>query len=109
MIKKRGPLDKAAEIRVYLHGDGGYVSDVSGRVSRDQWRRICEVLHETAPPSDRPHASTAAIEYALSQGSEGLTFLRLWSEGEFETIRREWPDAPDAVFEGADPLHPGAK
>lgn len=33
--------------------------------------------------------------------------LRLWHEGDFETIRKEWGedyDIPDAIFIGADPL-----
>lgn len=33
-----------------------------------------------------------------------MTFLRCWNEGDFDAIRREWPEAPDDVFEGADPL-----
>lgn len=53
-------------------------------------------------------ASVAAIKYAL-ETDEGLLLLRLWNEGEFETIRREWPDVPEEVFIGADPLHPKTK
>lgn len=47
--------------------------------------------------------ASAAIAYAL-QTREPMEFLRLWNEGSFEDIRREWPDAPDDVFIGADPL-----
>lgn len=50
-----------------------------------------------------PDASTAAIAFAL-ETDEGMTFLRCWNEGDFDAIRREWPEAPDDVFEGADPL-----
>lgn len=50
-------------------------------------------------------AGLAAIQFALST-EDGLAFLRLWNEGEFDLIRRDWPDAPEAVFVGADPLHP---
>lgn len=49
-------------------------------------------------------AALAAIQFAL-ETDDGLTFLRYWNEGEFETIRREWPEAPEAIFIGADPLH----
>ncbi|MDH2434733.1 hypothetical protein QCD60_29595 [Pokkaliibacter sp. MBI-7] len=51
-------------------------------------------------------AAVAAIEYALQLGSgdDGLVFLRCWSEGEFDVIRAEWPEAPEEVF-GADPLY----
>lgn len=54
-----------------------------------------------APTSD---AAVAAIEYAL-RTDEGLEFLRCWLHGEFGSIRKEWPDAPEAVFVGADPLY----
>lgn len=48
-------------------------------------------------------ASSATIAFVL-ETEEPLTFLRLWNEGEFETLRREWPEAPDAVYIGADTL-----
>lgn len=51
------------------------------------------------------NAAVAAIQFALNT-DEGLAFLRCWNEGNFDAIRREWPEAPDAVFVGADPLHP---
>src|SRR5690606_19340063 len=47
--------------------------------------------------------AAAAIQFALTD-PEGMTFLRLWNEGEFDTLRREWPDAPSEVYVGADPL-----
>lgn len=56
----------------------------------------------------KQNAAVAAIEYALTQGLEGLTFLQVWHQGDFDVIRREWPDAPEQVFIGADPLHPGS-
>lgn len=51
-----------------------------------------------------PDAAVAAIEYAL-RTDEGLEFLRCWQHGDFAAIRKEWPDAPEAVFIGADPMH----
>lgn len=52
------------------------------------------------------NSAIAAINYALELGAGdcGLEFLRAWNEGEFDAIRNEWPDAPEAVFIGADPL-----
>ena len=47
--------------------------------------------------------AVAAIDFALATG-DGLSFLRLWHSGEFDAIRRGWPDAPESVFIGADPL-----
>jgi hypothetical protein len=50
--------------------------------------------------------AVAAIEFALEDDSP-MEFLRCWFYGDFDAIRREWPDAPEEVFIGADPLHPG--
>lgn len=48
--------------------------------------------------------ATAAIEYALDPETEcPMDFLRCWFHGDFDVIRREWPEAPRAVFIGADP------
>ena len=47
--------------------------------------------------------AVAAINFAPRTG-DGLIFLRLWHSGEFDAIRRGWPDAPESVFIGADPL-----
>lgn len=46
----------------------------------------------------------AAIEFAMkySAGDDGWVFLKLWNEGDFESIRNEWPDAPPEVFIGAE-------
>ena len=50
-------------------------------------------------------ASVAAIQFAL-ETDDGLAFLRCWNEGDFDSIRKEWSEAPESVFIGADPLHP---
>lgn len=55
----------------------------------------------------QPHdnnAAVAAIQFAL-EDDEGLLFLRYWNEGEFDVLRREWPEAPEEVYIGADPLY----
>lgn len=49
------------------------------------------------------NAAVAAIEYAI-KGGGGIEFLACWFEGDFEAIRKEWPEAPEAVFIGADPM-----
>ncbi|RQT33456.1 ead/Ea22-like family protein [Burkholderia contaminans] len=58
-----------------------------------------------AATSHPTHASVAAIQYALD-AEEGFEWLSLWNEGEFERCRRDWPDAPDDCYIGADPMHP---
>ncbi|USD58826.1 hypothetical protein J4N45_09825 [Vibrio sp. SCSIO 43140] len=52
------------------------------------------------------NAAVAAIEFAL-ETEDGMNFLRLWNEGEFDVLRDEWPEAPEAIYIGADPLYEG--
>ena len=40
---------------------------------------------------------TAALDYAL-EDDDPEAFLRCWAEGNFDAIRAEWSDAPEAVF-----------
>lgn len=56
-----------------------------------------------------PDSAVAAIAFAL-RAEEGMDFLEAWNEGNFDAIRREWPEVPEDVFIGADPLYdrPGA-
>ena len=51
-------------------------------------------------------SATVAIDFALKQDCDQdvRTLLRLWNEGEFESIREEWPDAPDDMYYGADTM-----
>jgi antitoxin component of MazEF toxin-antitoxin module len=49
-------------------------------------------------------AAVAAMKFAVGT-DEGMAFLHCWLHGEFDVIRKEWPEAPEAVFVGADPLH----
>lgn len=58
-------------------------------------------------PLDTTHdnAAIAAIRFAVEHcGLEAREFLHLWMYGEFEAIRKEWPECPTDVFIGADPL-----
>lgn len=58
-------------------------------------------------PTRNNAAAVAALQFALDEGDDDpIAFLRCWFEGDFEAIRAEWPKAPEAVFIGADPLHP---
>lgn len=50
------------------------------------------------------NAAVAAIQFAL-ETDDGLAFLRCWNDADFDSIREEWPEAPDEVFIGADPLY----
>jgi oligoribonuclease NrnB/cAMP/cGMP phosphodiesterase (DHH superfamily) len=62
----------------------------------------------TSLPLPPPDPSTAAIAFALENATsdhDGMEFLRCWNEGDFDSIRDLWPDAPEEVFIGADPLY----
>lgn len=53
-------------------------------------------------------AALAAIQFAL-ENADGLRFLQHWKGGDYDVIRREWPEAPDAIFIGDDPLDKQSK
>lgn len=65
------------------------------------------ILKKPAAEAPQSDCAVAAMRYALS-AEEGMAFLRCWFHGDFEAIRKKWPDAPNAVFAGADPLHKDA-
>jgi hypothetical protein len=69
------------------------------------WELASIKLKGPAPVST---AAVAAIQFALGT-DEGITFLRCWNEGDFNAISKEWHEAPEEVFVGADPLHPKTK
>lgn len=50
---------------------------------------------------DTNDAAVAAIEFALNTDC-ALDFLRCWSEGEFDVIRKEWLECPQECFDGAE-------
>lgn len=54
-----------------------------------------------APQGADNSTSVAAIQFALG-ADEGMSWLRLWNEGEFEACRREWPESPAECYIGAD-------
>ena len=69
-----------------------------------------DVRADLSMESRKVDPATAAIEFGRSHdGEDEMAFLRCWYEGDFEVIRREWPEAPETVFIGADPLHPKTK
>lgn len=62
--------------------------------------RLDKLLQEHESP---PNPGAAVIEFALTlRGDDCHTFLHYWSEGEFDVVRRNWPEAPDDVYIGAD-------
>lgn len=84
----------------------------------DLLTRCYRALYETAPShshnsepvkefNPRSNSNTdcavAAIKYALAN-DEPAAFLQLWMQGEFDALRKEWDNIPEAVFIGAEVL-----
>lgn len=101
-----GVEDIAGRLRnlaAIMRGDGG-----TERIDGKAWERVEELAAFLGALAQQPAAvdgacAAAAIRFALTD-PEGMTFLRLWNEGDFDTLRREWPDAPIEVYVGADPI-----
>ncbi|MDZ5605328.1 hypothetical protein SJI00_21365 [Pseudomonas sp. RP23018S] len=83
-----------------------------GCYSAPSRERMAEALSELLQASFATEvvtdAAVAAIQFAL-EDDDGMQFLRLWNQGDFDVIRSEWPEAPEQVFIGADPLHKPSK
>lgn len=67
------------------------------------WLTCTELVHrhERQQQCGVPMAAKAAMDYAQI-ADDGLAFLKRWQEGDFDTIRREWPEAPEAVYVSRD-------
>jgi hypothetical protein len=49
----------------------------------------------------------ALITYILENQCESpFEFLRCWNDADFDSLRNEWPDAPEEIYFGADAQHP---
>lgn len=53
------------------------------RAQNDTWRALCAFLLTAEEP---------------------IAFLHAWNEGDFDTCRREWPEAPPEVYPGGPAL-----
>jgi hypothetical protein len=86
-------------------------SDTSGEVSPNTIVAIATGTaagqdvsdHVALAASRQPNAAAEAIEFSLRTDSSER-FLQAWFNGDFDVIRREWPECPESVFVGADPL-----
>ena len=102
---------EAFVVREYIGDDGPSIkgNGFDGlRIGEDRYEAEEFIRWINARLAQQPAAvdgacAAAAIRFALTD-PEGMTFLRLWNEGDFDTLRREWPDAPIEVYVGADPL-----
>ncbi len=56
-------------------------------------------------PEHIRRAFNSALDFALDdcEPDEGLTFLRLWREGDWQAIARDWPEFDLSTVEAALP------
>lgn len=96
-------LPEGAPVRVEWVLELADEYDTKGQHERAHYLRTLAAQQPAGVGGTATNSAVAAIQFALKD-PEGMTFLRLWNEGEFDTLRREWPDAPIEVYIGADPL-----
>lgn len=65
---------------------------------------IARKIEQPAETSVAPNPALDAIQFAL-ETDDGLQFLRRWNQGDFDVTRREWPEAPESIYIGADQFH----
>lgn len=69
------------------------------RLMNSAWLNCSDLIYRQKRHSQSPLpvAAKTAMEYAVT-AQEGQTFLKLWQEGDFDAIRKEWPDAPEMIY-----------
>lgn len=69
------------------------------RIMNTAWLNCFDFIHryERQQEEAMPASAKAAMEYAAT-ADEGQAFLQRWMAGDYETIRKEWPDAPDVIY-----------
>lgn len=73
------------------------------------WNACEGIPSDKLDKQNKPNAAVAAIKFALERKFEcPIELLQCWLHGDFDSIRREWPDAPEDIFIGADPLATGS-
>lgn len=80
-----------------------------------EWHRSLTLLEASASVLgfDKPNPALAVLNFAFGNTDpsvsyeateETVTLLNMWYHGDFQEMRDTWPDIPDEVFIGADPL-----
>ena len=102
MTKKKAEKLQAVNIR--LSPKMKFALELAARkAEKSQAAIVVESVLERLQ-SDLGNPAVKAIEFALSPDCEcGMEFLNCWLHGDFDQIRKEWPNAPEVVFVGAYP------
>lgn len=56
------------------------------------------LLADELADAERACENWRALCAFLLTADDPMDFLRCWNEGDFDTCRREWPEAPDEVY-----------
>lgn len=75
----------------------GFDPDGLVNFANELWAMKDAQTQQDLAPKKIDHA-VAAIQFALTQGLDADAFLRCWNEGDWEAIRKEWPEAPENVY-----------
>ena len=68
--------------------------------------RRLEEAEEEAAQDPASALITFILEHANGpDGFDPVYLMETWNEGNFEALRRDWPELPEEVYIGADPLH----
>jgi hypothetical protein len=98
-------------------GEGQHIykhpRDSNNWKANEDWHRLAspDLFMELLKKAQAADAALAVIAYMVDLAENGedddvAFFLSHWNEGEFGVLRKEFPDVPEAVFIGPDPLHP---
>lgn len=63
-----------------------------GAVMRDIAKRVKSFFTERSYPPHKYEDFNLALNFALDVADEGIDFLRVWREGGWSTLDREWPE-----------------
>lgn len=93
------PGDLFAELDAIFMGRAcGCRPIAKGRFNADSAASGSRGTRPTGIPGVAKHPAVSAIEFALNRDTdEGLAFLDAWMHGDFDAIRKEWPECPASV------------
>lgn len=71
------------------HNIPAYLIPADAEALRDENKQLREGLA----------ASVAALEFAMKADCHDA-FIKLWLHGQFDELRKEWPEAPESIYAG---------
>lgn len=96
----------SALVMLSLDRDSGMSQDAIDalNVVEDRCARAFSSIDTHQDKTEPFAAASEAIKFSF-EIIEGKKFLKYWLDGEFDAIRKEWPNAPESVYTGVDYFH----